>query len=253
MSGLIAALRKESLEQIRTYRFLVIAAVLIASGLLSPLLAKLTPELFKLIPGGEQFAGLIPEPTVLDAFTQYIKNINQFALLLAVLVTMGAVAQEKEKGTAAVVLVKPLPRWGFLLAKFLIISFVFATSLALAGLGAYYYTRLLFEPTSIGIWLAVNGLLLVYVLVYVAVTLLFSTFSRSQVMAGGLSLAALVLLGLLGSFPTLGKYLPGKLVSWASTLYLQPDLTAWPALWASLGIILVSLLGAWLAFRRQEL
>jgi ABC-2 type transport system permease protein len=79
LSGLIAALRKEALEQFRTYRFLVIAAVLIAFGLLSPLLAKLTPELFKLIPGGAQFAGLIPEPTVLDAFAQYIKNINQFS------------------------------------------------------------------------------------------------------------------------------------------------------------------------------
>jgi ABC-2 type transport system permease protein len=112
-------------------------------------------------------------------------------------------------------LVKPLPRWGFLLAKFLVIAFVFAASLGLAGLGAYYYTRLLFEPTSFGAWLAINGLLLVYILVYVALTLFFSTLSRSQVLAGGLSLAVLVLLGLLGSLPTLGKYLPGRLVLWA--------------------------------------
>jgi ABC-2 type transport system permease protein len=253
MSGLVAALRKEALEQVRSYRFLVIAAVLVAFGLLSPLLAKVTPELFSLIPGGEQFVDLIPEPTVLDAFTQYIKNISQFALLLAILVTMGAVAQEKEKGTAAMILVKPLPRWGFLLAKFLIISLVFAVSLVLAGLGAYYYTGLLFEPTSLATWMALNSLLFVYTLVYVALTLLFSTLSRSQVLAGGLSIATLILLGLLGSLPTLGKYMPGKLVSWGSTLYLQPELTAWPALWVSLGLILASLLVAWLVFRRQEL
>jgi ABC-2 type transport system permease protein len=232
MSGLMAPLRKEALEQVRTYRFLITAAVLVAFGLLSPLLAKLTPELLTIIPGGEQFAGLIPEPTALDAVSQYIKNINQFGLLLAILVTMGAVAQEKEKGTAAMILVKPLPRWGFILAKFLTLSLVFTASLALAGLGA---------------------LLLVNILVFVALTLFFSTISRSQVLAGGLSLAALMLLGLLGSYPPIGKYLPGALASWASTLSVQPDLTAWPALAVSLGIILAALAGAWLAFRRQEL
>jgi ABC-2 type transport system permease protein len=253
MSGLLAALRKETREQIRTYRFLAVVVVLVAFGLLSPLLAKFTPELLTLLPGGEQFAGLIPEPSVQDAFAQFIKNTSQFALLLGILVTMGAVAQEKDRGTAAMMLVKPLPRWAFLLAKFLVLALVFAASLALAGLGAYYYTRLLFEPTSLGPWMAISALLLVYTLVYVALTLFFSTLSRSQALAGGLSLAALILLGLLGSLPGLGDYLPAKLVAWASVLATQPHPAAWPALWVSLGVILLSILGAWLVFRRQEL
>ena len=35
----------------------------------------------------------------MDAVTQYIKNIGQFGVILALLLTMGAVAQEKDKGT----------------------------------------------------------------------------------------------------------------------------------------------------------
>ena len=48
-----AALRKEMIEQWRTYRLLVVCVVLIAMAMTSPLIAKLTPELLKLLPGGE--------------------------------------------------------------------------------------------------------------------------------------------------------------------------------------------------------
>ena len=48
-----AAVRKEMLEQWRTYRLLVVSVVLIAFGMLSPLLAKITPEMLRLLPGGD--------------------------------------------------------------------------------------------------------------------------------------------------------------------------------------------------------
>ena len=118
----IAELRKEILEQWRTYRLLICAVVLGFFGMTSPLLAKFTPEILKAVPGADAFSALVPTPTVIDAFTQYIKNMDQFGILLALLITMGAVAQEKDKGTAAMMLVKPLSRGAFLLAKFIAIS-----------------------------------------------------------------------------------------------------------------------------------
>ncbi|NOZ73089.1 MAG: hypothetical protein GXP38_14485 [Chloroflexi bacterium] len=45
----LTALRKEWLELWRTYRLLVVGVVLLLFGLLSPLLAKYTPEIIKLI------------------------------------------------------------------------------------------------------------------------------------------------------------------------------------------------------------
>src|SRR5207253_10853989 len=124
--------------------------------LLSPLVAKFTPELFRLLPDGEQIAGLIPPPTILDAVAQYLKNMSQFIVILALLLTMGAVTQEKEHGTAAMMLSKPLPRWVFLAAKFAALSLIFAGSLVLAGAGAYYYTWLLFGSLDAANWAAVN-------------------------------------------------------------------------------------------------
>ena len=105
----ITVFRKEMQEQWRTYRFLIVAAVFAAFGLASPLLAKFTPEMLKVIPGlPPGLLEAIPAPTVTDAISQYVKNMSQFGILLALLVTMGVVVQEKERGTAAFFLTRPV-------------------------------------------------------------------------------------------------------------------------------------------------
>ena len=123
--NLIASLRKEIMEQWRTSRLLVMLVVLGFFGMSSPLMAKFMPQLIGLVPGGEQFAGLIPQPTIQDAIAQYIKNIDQFSILLAIFLSMGTMVQEKERGTAVMMLCKPLGRGSFLLAKFLALAFTF--------------------------------------------------------------------------------------------------------------------------------
>jgi len=249
----LAALRKELLEQWRTYRLLAVGVVLVVFGLLSPLIAKYTPEIIKLIPNGEAISNLIPTPTAMDAVTQYLKNIGQFGVILALLLTMGVVAQEKDKGTAAMMLVKPLPRVTFLFAKFTALALMFAVTIAIAGAACYYYTWLLFGALDTQHWLALNGLMLVYVLVYVALTLFCSVVTKSQAAAGGLALGLLFILGLTGSIPGLGEYLPGQLLAWGGGLMAGQGEDFWPALWVSVGIIVVALLGARLIFERQEL
>ncbi|MBN1657507.1 MAG: ABC transporter permease subunit [Anaerolineae bacterium] len=249
----LVSLQKEMLGLARTYRLLILAIVLVVFGLLSPLMAKLMPDLMGVIPGAEQFAPLIPEPTMADAVTQYVGNLTEFGLLLALLVTMGTVAQEKERGTAVLVLVKPLPRSVFLLAKFVALALAFLLCLAVAGLGGYYYTLLLFGAPDAWAWLALNLLLWVYLLVYVALTLLASVLTRSQVAAAGVGLGAMLLLGLVGAIPGLAHYLPGQLPRWGTALLTDPTARSWPALWISLGLIGISLIAAWVVFRRQEL
>lgn len=244
---------KELLEQWRSHRLLVVAVVLVAFGLSSPLLARFTPEILALLPEGEQFSALVPSPTVADAVGQYLKNLSQFAVLLALLMAMGSVAQEKDRGTAALMLVKPLPRWAFLGAKFVALGVTFLVATLLAAMAGYYYTLVLFEPLHLLRWLALNGLFLLFVLVYLALTLLCSTATRSQVTAGGLAFGAVILLSLLGSIPRLGDWLPGRLLSWGGDLALGGSATAWGALGVSLGLIVAALIGAWAIFRRQEL
>jgi len=247
------ALRKEILEQWRSYRLLIVVAVFVAFGLMSPLIAKFTPELLKLIPEGEQLADLIPPPTAADAVAQYIKNISQFGVILALLMAMGAVAQEKDKGTAALVLVKPMSRSAFLVAKFVALALTFAAGVAIAAAAAYYYTLLLFEPLDVPGWLALNGLMLLFVLVYVALTLFASTMSKSQAVASGLAFAMLIVFASIGALPGVGEYLPAQLLAWGARLLAGSDTASWPALWLSVGIIAAALVGAGVIFKRQEI
>ena len=249
----LVALRKELLEQWRSHRLLVVVAVLLALGLLSPLAAKFTPELMKSLPNGEEIAKLIPPPTTADAIAQYIKNSRQFGIILALLITMGAVAQEKDKGTAAFVLVKPMPRSLFLLAKFVALGMTFMVGIAIAGVACYYYTLILFGALDVPAWIALNGLLLLFVLVYVALTLLCSTVSHSQVVAGGLAFGLVILLAIIGVLPQAAKFLPGQLLTWGAGLVTGDAKAAWPALGVSVGIIVVAVVGAWAIFERQEL
>ncbi|NOY09447.1 MAG: ABC transporter permease subunit [Spirochaetes bacterium] len=249
----LAALRKEIFGQWRSYRLLVVVAVFLAFGLLSPLAAKFIPELMKLMPNGKEIARLIPQPTITDAVAQYLKNSSQFGVVLALLMTMGAVAQEKDKGTAALVLVKPMPRSVFLWAKFAALGVTFIIGIAIAGAACYYYTLILFRAPDVSRWLALNGLLFLFVLVYVALTLLCSTVSRSQVVAGGLAFGLVILLSGTGAIPGIGKFLPGQLLAWGAWLAAGSKETAWPALWISVGIIGAALAGAWAVFERQEL
>ena len=248
-----ASLRKEILELVRTHRLLVMAVILVFFGLASPLLAKLMPEIIGFFPGAEDFALLVPTPTISDAFTQYVKNLSLFGPMLAFLMAMGAVAQEKERGTAVLVLVKPLSRAVFLLAKFVALALAFLGCLALAGLAGYYYTVLLFGAPDPFAWLVLNVMLWLYVLVYVALTLLASTIAKSQAAAAGLGIGAIVILGALPTLPGLGKYLPGQLVTWGTTLLTDPSARSWPALGTSLGLIAACLVAAWIILDRQEI
>lgn len=249
----LAALRKETLEQVRTHWLLIVIVVLAVNGMLSPLAAKFMPEIIGSLPEVKPFATLIPEPTTMDAVNQYVKNISQFALVLAIFVSMGAVAQEKERGTAVLMLVKPLGRGAFLLAKFIALGITFLAGIALAALAGYYYTLFLFEAPNFGAWMEMNALLWLYAMVFVAITLLGSTLVRSQAAAAAIGFGALLVLAGLGAIPGLGESLPGQLVAWGVMLLSNTPPASLTALWVSLGIIFASILAAWGIFEQQEL
>jgi ABC-2 type transport system permease protein len=253
MTGFWVAFRKEWLELMRTRRMLVACVVLAVFGLMSPLMAKYTPEIMKMIPEGETFAQLIPAPTIMDSVIQYVKSIAQFGLILGLLLAMGMVSQEKDKGTAGLILVKPLSRAAFLTAKFLVLGLLFLVAISIAAAAAYYYTALLFGNLDLLRWAALNGLLLLYVLVYVGITLFFSVIARSQAAAGGLAFGAMLILEIAATFPRIGDCLPARLLGWGIALVGGSNEVSWETLAVSAAIIVACTLGSWLIFRKQEL
>jgi ABC-2 type transport system permease protein len=253
MNGFAVLLRKELLEQWRTLRLPLVAVVFLLVGLSSPLLARFTPEILKAV-GGDQFQIILPTPTAADAYDQLAKNIGQFGALIAILLAMGAVATEKERGTAALILTKPAGRGAFLVAKMAAIAATLGIGTAIAAAGAWFYTLVLFEPLSIPGFAAAAVLMWLAMLVYAAITFLASTLTRSALAAAGVGVAGLIVLGILGVIPAIGRFLPGGLGATARGLALgQFEVDGVTPVVSSV-VLVVGLVGvAWLAFRRQEL
>ena len=253
MTGFSTLLRKELLEQWRTLRLPVIAAVFVLIGLGSPLLARFTPELVESL-GGSQFRIVVPPPTTADAVDQLIKNVSQFGILVAVLLAMGSVATEKEHGTAALILTKPAGRGAFLVAKLVAIAATLAVATFLAAAAAWFYTLVLFEALAVAGFAASAVLQWLALVVFAAITFLGSTLTRSALAAAGIGVMAFVVIGILSAFPSIAAYLPVGLGAPARALALgQPTGDLLGTIVANVALIAAAVGLAWLSFRRQEL
>ena len=251
------SLRKEMIQLSRTKMVLVIFGVFALFGIASPLLAYFMPQIFGSIEGAEMFKDLIPTPAIKDALEQYLKNISQFGFLIAILVGMGKVASEKEKGMTEMILHKPLPRWAFILSKFTAQALVYIAGFVIAEMFAYGYTVYLFEPFSLGVFALLNFLLLMWLLCFVAVTTLASTIARSIGTAAGISLGGAIIIMLSGQIPNYGAISPQSLMTWAGLLAKDQVYSAQTSNFTALGmsLVLIILCMVWAVglFERQEI
>ncbi len=177
-----------------------------------------------------------------------------FGVLAAILLAMGSVATEKDRGTAALVLSKPASRSAFLVAKLLGILFTLVVGVAIGLVGGYVYTVLLFEaPEPVG-YLGMGSLLVLQMASYVAITFLGSTLTRSVAAAAALGAGALVVVAILSALPTIGDFTPGALLEPGAAWALgEPAADARRPIVGTLVIVGAALGAALLAFRRQEL
>ena len=254
MTGFGPLLGKELLEQWRTRRLLVVAVVFTAIGIGSPYLARYTPELIEAL-GGVPFEIDFPTPTVADAVDQFLKNLGQAGILTAVLLAMGSVATEKERGTAALLLSKPTGRAAYLAAKLVAISATLGTGMVLASVAAYFYTSLLFETPEPAGWAGMSALLLLALVAYAALTFLGSTLTRSAAAAAGIGIGGMIGLAIISALPSVAPYTPAGISgapAGALALGMDPGPLIGPVL-VNLGIVLGLAALAWAAFRHQEL
>jgi ABC-2 type transport system permease protein len=185
---------------------------------------------------------------------QFTKNTGQFGVLIAILVTMGSVAAEKERGTAAFLLSKPIGRGAFVTAKVVAIGALLAAALGVGGALCWIYTAILFEPLPVPGFAGAVALVWLSLAAFAAVTFLASVVTRSGVAAGGIGFGIFVVTGILSALPTIGPFMPTSLWGAAGALALGtvPDPLAGPVV-ANVALILAALVVAWWSFRRQEL
>ncbi len=251
MTGMMALLKKELKEQVKTYRLLIVGAIFVFFGLTTPLLLKYLPQIIKL--AGTDIPMDIPAPTAVQSLTEYAGTIGQLGVLMTVLVAMGAIATEVQRGTAVMTLSKPVTRAAFVNAKLIATSATFMVSMVAASLFCYVYTILLIEPAAFIPFVGLNLLVGVFLVFCLAVTLLFSSLFRSSLAAGGVAIAVLIGQAVLSALPTVGDYFPGKLLAWGNALLAGGGKDYWWALGVTGVGIIACLYGAQRVLQRKEI
>src|SRR3989304_2005430 len=177
---------KELTEQWRSYRLPIVAAVLAAFGIMGPLSAKYLPLMLAEMPGvPEGLAEVMPQPDAALALGEYLDNLSQFGMILAILIPMAAVVGEKSVGTVEITLSKPVSRAAFLGAKFVANGITLGAGVFLAAVGGFYYPGVLFTWPPLGAFAAANALVFAYLLLFVALTLFARTRAQSHAAAAG--------------------------------------------------------------------
>ena len=256
MSATGILVRKELLESWRTYRLPVVAGLFLLVGLTSPLLARFLPEIIKAA-GGDQLGNVqLPTPSSADAVDQLWKNLAQFGAFAAIILAMGAVATERDRGTAAFILSKTATRGAFLGAKAVAIGAVLAVAVVLAVATGWIYTAVLFEPMPVGGWIALAVLAWLSIAAWAAITFLGSTVTGSAAAAAGLGFLALLVLSIAAAIPNVGRFLPGGLAAPALALATGAPVEVADVVTpivATIVLIAACLAASAWSFRRQEL
>ncbi|MGD9142439.1 MAG: ABC transporter permease [Dehalococcoidia bacterium] len=236
MKGLRPLLKKELKEQFKTYRWLIVGGIFLLFGITTPLMYKYLPEILEF--AGEQLTIIeIPRPTAFQSLSEYTGTIGQIGVLVAVLVAMGSIANELRHGTAMITLSKPVSRLAFVSAKLIAVSITFLGSMVLASIFCFAYTVWLIESADVMAFIGVNLLLGLFLIFCLALTLLFSSFFKSSLAAGGISLAIIVAQAGISVLPRFGDYMPGSLLNWGTELLSGSGESYWWALGITVAVI----------------
>ena len=210
MRSLIAFIKKEFTEQLRSGRLMILVLLFVLFGIMNPAIAKLTPWLLETMADSLAESGMIitdVQVSAMDSWVQFYKNIPM-GLIAFVLLESSIFTKEYTTGTLVLSLTKGLERYKVVISKTLVLTVLWSICYWMCfgityGYNAYFWDNsvaqnLIFSASCW--WL--------FGVMVVALMVLFSTVAKSNTGAllgtGGVVLVSY----LIGMLPKCSKYLP---------------------------------------------
>lgn len=221
MKSLLAFTKKETTEQIRSGRMMILGILFVLLGIMNPAVAKLTPWLLEIMADSLAESGMTVvgvNVTAMDSWVQFFKNLP-IGLIAFVLLQSNIFTKEYSSGTLVLSLTKGLGRYKVVISKSAILTALWSGGYWLCFAITYAYNAY-FWNNSIAknlIFSAVCWWL--FGIFVISLVVLFSTVSNSN--TGALLGTGGVVLGsyLLGFIPKISTYLPTLLTDGNSLIY----------------------------------
>ena len=135
-----AMFKKEWTQAWKSFKFVALLIVFAIVGIMSPLVALLTPEILGSVLEEEMRGFTLPEPTAYDSFAQFYSNLNQLGLLIFIILFGSVLTFECSRGTLINLLTKGLSRSIVIHTKALFLLIVWTVAYAIAATLTYFYT-----------------------------------------------------------------------------------------------------------------
>ncbi|GLC29177.1 ABC transporter permease [Clostridium omnivorum] len=223
MRSYIAFTKKEWMDYLRNYKAMILIIVFAILGIMSPLSAKFMPDILKeFMPAGMSIQ--LPEPSNIDSWTQFFKNVSQMGSIVMVIIFSGMMSNEYEKGTLVNLVTKGLSRKSIIAAKYTIALVLWTISYWVCFFITWAYTLYYFpEGKTTNLTLAVFGFYLFGIMLILIVTLGAISFKNTY---GSLLFTAIftAVLFIINLFPKAVKWNPLQLAS-SNMKILQGALT----------------------------
>ena len=193
----------------RTQRWLIVVSVYVVFGILGPLTAKFLPEILAEI--DESAVSQLPEFTPEDGITQYMGNIAQLGLLAVAFVAASELAFDAKLEMAIFLRTRATVQEIF--TPRFVTNAVLAIGAFVLGMAcAYVGTGVLLGWVDFAS-VAVGSLLYaLYLVLVVAVLGFFASLLRSVPAVALLTVATMIVIGVLGLVPSIAPWLPSELV-----------------------------------------
>ncbi|HYO85278.1 MAG TPA: ABC transporter permease subunit [Dermatophilaceae bacterium] len=252
MTGFSAFLGKELREIVRTWRIWVLPGVMLLFAVTGPPTARFTREILASALGDQAGSVTLPDPTYLDAYLQWTKNLGQLVLFVVIVMLGGTVAGERRLGTAILVLTKPVTRAAFILAKVTSAALLVLGSAALGTVITWALTRAFFPEAPPGRLLAATACWMLLAGFFVAVMVLASSVVEATAGAAGIGFAVFMTLALAGIWAP-ARYTTAGLLTVPDALIRGTDVNVAGPVVTTLvatGLIVALAIGV---FRRREI
>lgn len=221
MKSLLAFIKKELTEQVRSGKLVFLTILFVLFGIMNPAVAKLTPWLLEMMADTLAESGMtVTSVTVsaMDSWIQFFKNMPM-GLLVFILMESSIFTREYQSGTLVLSLTKGLDRYKVVISKTVILLTFWTLDYWICfgityGYNAYFWDNSIAENllfSAICWW--IFGLWVTFVMVLFSV---IGTSNTGVLVGTGSVVLAIYLLGL---FPKCKEYVPTRLMDGNSLIY----------------------------------